>query len=387
MSDFSTFYEAGARLAEGIDPYSALSTAAWLHCIDQCSITNGFLSPPFVAQLLVPISKVNYVVACAAWALLGIAFMVAGGWCMCRVRSPQGRLTLLGAALIVANPVTVWGLLLGQFDALEFACCMGAWLALERKRGVWAGLLLAGAAIKPQIAGPFVLFVLLVYRQQWLPLVTGLAASFGALILIEVLTVPGLVGPFFHANGLMGGTLLSKQPDLVSVVQLFKFVQFNHSLSDAVVVGLTAFGIVCCLIAYWLLRGAAKSQEGRFWLISVLTFAWVLLTPYDHSNDMVLMLPLLTWGVFYLRAHEWTGAWLIVAVALPILTALYVQASGEDSVALGLIDLAVLWGVWWALVERGRHELAGGAPVIAGSVGGNAVVDRADGLGQSSGDI
>ena len=115
-----------------------------------------------------------------------IAAAVLGLWLFSRMReagaSPLARWTTLG--LCAANPVTVYACEIGHAEELlGGVLCVAAVLAAERRRSVWAGLLLGLAIVNKEWAllavGP-VLLALPSGRRQALAIAGTLAAVFYA---------------------------------------------------------------------------------------------------------------------------------------------------------------------------------------------------------------
>jgi hypothetical protein len=122
-----------------------------------------------------------------------IAAAVLGLWLFSRMReagaSPLARWTTLG--LCAANPITVYACEIGHAEELlGGVLCVAAVLAAERRRPVWAGLLLGLAIVNKDWAllavGP-VLLALPSGRRQALAIAGTLAAVFYAPLIVAQL--------------------------------------------------------------------------------------------------------------------------------------------------------------------------------------------------------
>src|SRR5262249_36950275 len=126
--DFQVFYEGAAAFARGQSPY-----------------VGDFVSPPWFALALVPLTALPVGVARAVWLGLNLASLVAATAAAARVVAAgwPPRRVLLAAVLCALWPPVTFGLKLGQNSVLAWLLVIGAVLAARSDRPATSGTLLA----------------------------------------------------------------------------------------------------------------------------------------------------------------------------------------------------------------------------------------------------
>ena len=179
IKDYELWHDTGQRVLRGERVYPKV-TAKF-----------PFMYPPPCAIFLAPFSllgQTGVVVAgvvanAAAWvaSILLAVRLATGGW--------QRRHVLLYAIPGVVTAVYAWGNFhLGQPSLILLALMLGAFIALQKKRGWLAGALIGlAAAIK---AFPVIAIVYLLYRRYWIA-AASLAATVVLLFIVLPITVRG----------------------------------------------------------------------------------------------------------------------------------------------------------------------------------------------------
>ncbi|MBA3386292.1 MAG: DUF2029 domain-containing protein [Chthoniobacterales bacterium] len=177
IKDYELWHDTGQRILHGEQIYPKRNTKF------------PFMYPPSAALLLAPISALGRtgivvtlsIVNAAAWlaSILLSARLVAGNW-----RRQPLLLYLIPSALVA---VYIWSCFhLGQPSVLLLALMLGAFVALQEKRQILAGSLIAlAAAIK---AFPVVAILYLLYRRSWM--------ASASLLLALVILLIALPAPF-----------------------------------------------------------------------------------------------------------------------------------------------------------------------------------------------
>jgi len=355
--DLRNFYAAATLLRHGGNPYDAGPFLARqealyhpIHAADRAALAgNPYVQGPPLAIALMPFvgaaPSTVYVLwavtlgLCAAMALVVLARL----W-------PAARSTRR-AFLLLISPVTFLGILLGQPDAVLLLALVLALWTLERDH-VWSsglsGLLLTVGLIKPQlIAGPIVLLAVLAWRRGRLAPYAGGVLGGAALFLALSLIVagPAVVGGWAGELAGFGASTVYTQVDISSLTTLY-VGWAPHGLS-LILSALALMGWVA-LCAYTWQRGGT-SEAPRWWL-SVGLVGWLLVTPYAHPHDDILLLP----AVWLLLGRE-------PSASKRPATAVAWQTTGRPRSGVGwmrrafvrrgaMLSLAVLLvAAWWLL--------------------------------------
>jgi hypothetical protein len=206
----------GARelLLHGRDPYSAavtreIQTGYYGRPLDSTRPDDpkdqqGFVYPVYVAFYLAPTLGLPFAVVQRAffWVLLGLTVASVPIW----LRALQWPLTLWAqasvAALTLGSLAVVQGLKLQQMTLVVAALMAAAIALLVTGRGLAAGVLMALATIKPQLAGPL-LFWLAIWtvgdlkrRYRW---AVSFLITMAILFAAAELWLPGWIPRFWQA--------------------------------------------------------------------------------------------------------------------------------------------------------------------------------------------
>lgn len=258
------------------------------------------------------------------------------------------------ALLLLISPVSFLGLLLGQPDAVLLLALVLAWWALEEDHAAIAGLLLGVGLIKPQlIAGPMLVLALAAWRRRrGAAYMAGLAAG-----ILVFATGSGLIaGPrvllaWLHELAGFGGTTIYTQVDISALTTLYV-----GWAPPAVAMALT----VCGLLAWAALclprpRGTLLAEDEQWWL-GLGVAGWLLVTPYAHPHDDILLLPAV-W--FLLSQRSRPGLATLIAVLLgatwwllPMTSVLGLRPPLVRG--LGIVPVLLLVALMWLQRPRAR---------------------------------
>jgi hypothetical protein len=174
FEDFSAYLRAGQDVRQGINPYLAFLNAPAIPTY------GGFLYPPLIAVLCVPLAWLPGHWAMAVWIWASLAAIVVGGVILCRTvlpaSWPRTQLGVLAGLLYAPSSYNLWHGQMNPFIFLLLALALSAWAKGHQGR---CGMLL-GLAASLKVA-PIVLLVLFVRRGWWRGVLVCLATAAMAL--------------------------------------------------------------------------------------------------------------------------------------------------------------------------------------------------------------
>lgn len=363
-ADFRLFYAAATALARGSDPYR-LSVLQAAEQATQHSPGPGprpmldrFAAPPVAGAVLIPLTRLGFWPAFALFTGLGLLALALVTALLGR---DLGWRHLGGLELgVVASWIVVLGLLSGQFDALIFAAVGGAMLLAWHERALPAGLVMGLVWIRPELLWPAPLLLFLVLLRQR-SRASRFAEGFAITTAASVIVYPGLLPGWWRALWSFGGSVARQPPDLAGLPTLAGAAPASWKLSAGLLApGTLATGCLALLaigiFSTWMLTSRdwdRVSQVGRIaWGVGLPLAIWLAATPYSHTNDDVLLLPLLmlTVGRDARRVHGLGLGLALVAVIWLLL----IWPGGVLPWPVGLAVLALLSiGLWhWRTDER-----------------------------------
>jgi hypothetical protein len=247
--------------------------------------------PPQVALMFAPIALLPYEIAAALWTCItvcGYVAVIALVWRHFRRELPD--LVLVAAAAIVFPPF--WHVVLfGQNSVLILVVFFLAWRALENRQSFLAGTIFGLLAIKPQLAIPLVVVVLIC--REW-AMLGGIAVS----LAVQALSVAVVFG-----NGILGDYARQVSVIVSAADQLEPLLYKSMSLRTLTRLAPAVFGLPAWLVLISLVLVATA----RAWIsavpvhvrVGIVALAAVLVSPHLIVYDALLLaLPLL-----------WCGAW------------------------------------------------------------------------------
>ena len=157
---------------------------------------SSHLYPPSVALLAAPWARLPYPDARAVWWAVQSLLLVVAGWMAWRGTAipPRWRVT---AMLALAALFPIWiALRIGQLSPVWLASLLGGILLHRRGNRLTAGLVLSILAIKPQLAAP--VFIWLLLRRDWRS-IGGMAMGVAVQgLAVMVFLGPGMPFYYFH---------------------------------------------------------------------------------------------------------------------------------------------------------------------------------------------
>lgn len=268
--DFSDFYGAARASLHGRDPY----TVPLYHYL------------PALAVLLRPLGLLKQNHAYVVWE----AFLI-----LCQVGAiilltyQYGRRAIIGA--LALSPALALAIMVAQPIALVMLALAGAMVALGRERFVLAGVLLAAAWLKPQVALPAVcLFVLCRPR---------VAIGFG-LASVSLLACPPL-SAWLHQ---LGAFDVEHERVQASLAGLWPRLFGPHHPGFLLVIG-------GALLVSVLMQ---RRQQTPMSALAALLLIWFIAAPYSHAYDIALLIvPLAVLGT--LPSVVLIDCWLATALS------------------------------------------------------------------------
>lgn len=194
----------------GQDPYSPAVTDRIQRQIygHVLSPTEGwdreaFVYPAFILFFLGPFTALPWPFVHLLFAFLTPPAVALTAWCWLRIGRPNfdRRLTIIALLLILASWPAVWGYFQRQPSLFVLAALSLAVLLLRRGSDIPAGVLLASAAVKPQmivLLAPWLLLLALRHRR-W----RFIAAFFATIALLvggSLAILPGWISHWIHAT-------------------------------------------------------------------------------------------------------------------------------------------------------------------------------------------
>jgi len=295
-TDFDVFDAAATALARHLDPYEATALipiqeqqANWFGAgADNFFKQNPYLNPPLLAEFLrllgqganaLRIWTVLQIVALATGTLLAVRLV---GW-------PRRK---VWALLLPLSPACYLAVYYGQLSPFSLLSAIGAFIVAPRRPRSAAVLIMFGM-VKPQImAGPLVMLALEAWRLGSLRrYIEGLLIASAVLGGITYLTAGSAVTDKWIDISL--STANTHIGDLLFDPASLTFPLYGLLTSH------TASLIVLPLLICWAFQAGKfypNNPDDNFararWLALAVT-SWLLLTPYVHPYDDILLLPAL----------------------------------------------------------------------------------------------
>lgn len=227
-----------------------------------------YLNPPPLAWLVTPFTALPFEVAISLWTALLVAAAVAA-WYL--VAPGAGLVKAAHLALFLGLFPTAFGLMVGQPVALVAAAVALAWWLACRDRPVLAGVVVAGIAVKPQLA----LLVPLCL------LIAGHRRMFGAWLVTSVaIAIVALV--------MLGGEGLQRYRDVLSLASHWEPTR-RYAISGPLGLGpqvyvLEIIVVAMASVAAWRQRGEDVSRPIATGIVASLLF-----TPYVGFQDFAIL--------------------------------------------------------------------------------------------------
>lgn len=268
-------------------------------------------NPPLFFWALGPFTRLPLRAAVFLWVICAAAAAVAGF--AGALRSTGRRLRAIPLLVFVTMPFVIQGVLYGEVTPMYFGG-IGIGLALARRRPLPAGIVLGVAWLKPTMALPLVLLVVVFYARNPLRAAAGFLGVTAMMFAATLLTV-GWSGLTRWIEGLLSFSHgIAAQPGLVSLTGFYV-----RSAPSTLRVGLEIGTVLTALLVtgLWWRRhpGAPTMPLQSAWLWPM----WMLATPYAHYPDeAVLAVPALA---LLVRGGEWVlNRWGVMVLYLGALS-------------------------------------------------------------------
>ena len=396
--DFIPLYSSSRCLIHDCDPYDATALSQQYiagHGIrklltDTLWAEHPSVYPPSTFIVISPFALLPFRVAAILWALLSGSALIAAMVLVLSLASGSASPGGLWAATLL----TVLMLLSGGYDVLAggnpatiscaFAVIGSAFFLIDRWVPAGALLLTLSLAVKPQIAGLVILYLLVRgVRRNWAALSLGggaVALLLGVLILqmhpgsqhwlatlranLAEATLPG------HSND---PSPLNTRQGMINLQTLTSIFLTSPRAYNAAALGLIAVLFVCWIVSLRKMEG--HSPKHFFALPPLLILS--LFPVYHRAYDDLLLVVSIPMIVALIQTHRFFGGVLTFVTALPFLPMLASPASPKQialiegsrtltgafsskagfilSMRPGTVELLVLFclqlGAMWALAD------------------------------------
>lgn len=290
-SDFAIFYSASRLLGAHGNPYDPGQLYHAYTVVlrsDHVAVSTNFGwvragNPPLFYWALEPLTKLPFRTVAWLWllamllvsALGGLAALAAAGWTR----------RLVPLLVFLAMPQVIGGYFTGNLSPIVFlGLALG--LAYARKHPLVSGMFLSLTWLKPSVALPLVLLIVLFHAADWKRVATGFVAATAALVLLAL----GVLGPLSFVRWAHGLSTFSQsiasQPEIAPLSGLYA-----RWAPGGLRTGLELLSLIVAAALtgwwWWTHRGRRVTMLDTGWL----WFAWFLATPYAHINDVILLTP------------------------------------------------------------------------------------------------
>ena len=312
-----------------------------------------FAYPFYAVFLIAPLAFLPYVWAEAAWLAL-LQFALIGG-ILGSIRLVEWHIPplLLGVTLIsmVFFYHSARAILLGQFAVIVFALVAGMLLALQARRDLWAGVLLALATIKPQMVFLLVPLALLwaIATRRW-RLVWGFAGAMAVLCGASWIAVPGWLGDFL--TQMMRYSSYTAIGSPVWVITRYFFPALGAPGEIGLSLVLAGWALVT-----WLRLWRTPSWPMFLWTVSfTLIVTNLIALRTATTNYVVLFIPLI--HLLAVMQTRWPrgGTWAVIGIEAVLLVGLWALflATVKNKFEHPIMYLPLPVGLWIAWVAACR---------------------------------
>lgn len=241
-----------------------------------------FAYPVYVVFLLAPTIRLPFSVVQPAfkWFLIAITTATILLWLRILRWRPSAWIVATIVVLVLGSFQVIQGIKVQQLSLLVNGFLTGSALLLAEGQLAWAGVLLALATIKPQLAVLLSAWLLLWAVSDWRarqPFVWGFAVTLGTLAAAGELVLPGWIGRFRQA------IIAYRQYNYgaESAVELLLTPVWGRVVTVAVVLGLA---VVC-----WRMRRVSNSEPAFSWIFALILAAIVAVVPKQAPYNQVLL--------------------------------------------------------------------------------------------------
>jgi Glycosyltransferase family 87 len=308
--DFASVYAAARTWMHGGNPYDLAAVVDTWHRAgafgDRDVSYFATVYPPSSLVTVMPWAPLPAGPAMVLWMIFTVFLLAIQFKALAEMAGlPPGdsrRAILLGASL--ASAPLQFGILSGQLSLPAISLCIIAFWYAGKYRDTFAGVLLGLAgAIKPQIAGPFVLYYLLLRRVN----IVAYAAMVGGVI--WAIALAGMMASHVHwidgwrqsidATTVLGGVndygwTNRFRDEIVDLKMLIVGITRNPKALKAAIGLITAL-LLACYVSWF---GRAQERTGRDQLLVLAALGAICLLPvYHRVYDVALLTMALAWGL------------------------------------------------------------------------------------------
>jgi len=296
---------------------------------------------PMAIGLLFPLGWLNEGQAASLWLLANLGMLIAIVWMSSGVSRPRPVLLGLCVAGATLFPATVSHFTLGQFTIMTVLLLLCGARLVGKRPSFLAGLLIALALTKPQLA---VLVLPGMTLGYWRASQFKAAARFLGLVFLwtVLLTIPLWVAhPRWFADFVVA---LSNNPIWAQPASLDR-LQSALGVLGVVIWGILALVALGLTLWLWATR---SPQIAVIWSLALTT----LVSPYVWSWDFVMLIPLAVYSFFHLAPARARGLMALGYVGISGVM-IYIRLHTDNS------DYRYWWVPWATLaVIAGAHHIA-----------------------------
>jgi hypothetical protein len=359
--DFVSVHAAVRTWVGGGDPYD-------LQAVTQTWGREGIFSdrdvsyfatvyPPTSLLMIIPLALLPAIAAMGAWlaimlALLALQFRALAD--LARIDWRDGRFLLLVGAAMASAPLQ-FGILSGQISIPAIALCIIAISLAQREQDVLPGILLGLACgLKPQVAGAFVAYYLVVRRFK----LAGIAIAVGGAIGVMALAAMKIT----HIDWMTGWKHSIEATQVLNAVNDYGWGnKFRDEIIDLKLLLVSAIhdpkmlkiaiGVaMLVLLAWYAVTFFKRKWNGVDELLPLAALAAISLLPiYHRVYDVTLLTLALAWAIGQLGGPRRGLAWaLLVPMSMFLIPFDVVKSIGNR--IPGMVERAQTpwWQTWFA---------------------------------------
>jgi hypothetical protein len=379
--DYWVFAAAGRAVATGHLPYTPQAMTAALRALSPISTAHppggAFAYMPWVAVVLVPFGLMPYWLGFGIWSVVSLGLLV---WCIdCWWRWLRPSISRWAVQLAVLVSFPALSLLrLGQIDAFVLGIATLGFALHRRQMWFWVGVLaVVGFSLKPQalLWLPFGYLLLAGGNRtaRWRG-VAGMVAAAVAVVILPLALNRNAWDGYFKAVLSIG----KGQPDIASLAGFVRWfpalnglpIGLSSPVTDVLLV--LGLGVIAAWVGRVLISPRWQRSDPTDRWVALVAFPlliWLASAPYLHDDDLVLILPIVMWGLSrdhlaVLRPVVW-----LVLIALVVddgiqgLVLQFLPRSATPAPAALLLALITCW--LWVARPPGpapEHADLGAAP-------------------------
>lgn len=308
----------------------------------------SFEYPLYSTLFVIPFALMDYQTARIAWITLLELCLVATALMSMRLLNWSGSL-ITSIALVLFSVLWYYGaraVIVGQVSALVALFMILALWFIQQGQDVVAGVLLAFSLIKPQMALPLIVFLVIwSFSTHRRDLLLSTSASLGVLILAFMVLMPNwpmqmlaqwVNSPYLVNPGSALGLFASKLPGIQPQLNIFL-----HALA------------LIYLFIEWFLALGKEDRSFLYAALVTLTVAQFFILPTNTTN-MTVLVPVL-FAIFQVWRERWKWGgrflmWLSLLLILFGLWAIFINTSTgivEPTILYLITPFLSLLGLWW----------------------------------------